>query len=56
MDRLRNSKVLYLRGIGPKRAELLDKQLGIRSYRDLLFHFPTRYVDRSSIYRIADFS
>ena len=56
MDRLRNSKVMYLRGIGPKRAELLDKQLGIRSYRDLLFHFPTRYVDRSSIYRIADFS
>ena len=55
MDRLRNRNVMYLRGIGPKRAELLDKQLGIRSYRDLLYHFPMRYVDRSSIYRIADF-
>lgn len=55
MERLRNSNVMYLRGIGPKRAELLDKQLGIRSYRDLLYHFPTRYVDRSTVYRVADF-
>lgn len=55
MDRLRNSNVMYLRGIGPKRAELLDKQLGIRSYRDLLYHFPARYLDRSSVYRVADF-
>ncbi|WP_295729707.1 ATP-dependent DNA helicase RecG [uncultured Muribaculum sp.] len=55
MEKLRNSNVMYLRGIGPRRAELLDKQLGIRSYRDLLYHFPTRYVDRSMMYRVADF-
>jgi ATP-dependent DNA helicase RecG len=56
MERLRNTNVMYLRGIGPKRAELLNKQLGIHSYRDLLYHFPMRYVDRSAIYRIADFT
>ena len=52
MNRLRNLDIKYLKGIGPKRAELLGKQLGIKSYRDLLYHFPTRYLDRSSIYRV----
>ncbi len=42
--------------MGPKRAELLEKNLGIRTYHDLLFHFPTHYVDRRSIYRIRDFA
>ena len=56
MNRLRNLDIKYLKGIGPKRAELLGKQLGIKSYRDLLYHFPTRYLDRSSIYRVRDLS
>ncbi len=41
--------------MGPKRAELLDKKLGIRTYHDLLYHFPTHYVDRTTIRRIVDF-
>ncbi len=41
--------------MGPKRAELLDKNLGIRTYHDLLYHFPTHYVDRTTIRRIVDF-
>lgn len=56
MNRLRNLDIKYLKGIGPKRAELLGKQLGIKSYRDLLYHFPTRYLDRSSIYRVKNLS
>lgn len=48
--------IKFLRGIGPKRAELLDKNLGIKSYYDLLYHFPTHYIDRRSIYRIIDFA
>ncbi|MCM1076657.1 MAG: ATP-dependent DNA helicase RecG [Bacteroides sp.] len=48
--------IKFLRGIGPKRAELLDKNLGIKTYHDLLFHFPTHYIDRRSIYRIIDFA
>ena len=46
MNRLRELDIKFLKGIGPKRAELLSKQLGIKTYRDLLFHFPTRYLDR----------
>lgn len=55
MDRLRATDIKYLKGIGPKRAELLGKNLGIATYRDMIYHFPTSYVDRSTIRRIADF-
>ncbi len=55
MNRLRSLDIKFLRGIGPKRAELLNKQLGISSYRDLLYHFPHRYVDRSTFYKISQF-
>lgn len=48
--------IKYLKGIGPKRAELLDKNLGIKTYYDLLYHFPTHYIDRRSVYRIIDFA
>lgn len=54
MNRLRTLDIKYLKGVGPKRAELLDKQLGIKSYYDLLCHFPNHYLDRSSIYKIRD--
>ncbi len=54
MNRLRTLDIKYLKGVGPKRAELLDKQLGIKSYYDLLSHFPNHYLDRSSIYKICD--
>jgi len=52
---LRNTDIKYLRGIGPKRAELLDKNLGIKTYHDMLYHFPTHYVDRTTIRLIRDF-
>lgn len=51
-----DTDIKFLKGFGPKRADLLEKNLGIRTYRDLLYHFPTSYIDRSSIRRIADFS
>lgn len=56
MKGLRRMDIKFLRGIGPKRAELLEKNLGIKTYHDLLFHFPTHYIDRRSIYRIIDFA
>ena len=39
MDRLRHTDIKFLRGMGPKRAELLDKNLGIKTFHDLLYHF-----------------
>lgn len=54
MNRLRQLDIKYLKGVGPKRAELLEKELGIRTYYDLLHHFPSHYLDRSSIYKVKD--
>jgi ATP-dependent DNA helicase RecG len=47
-----NTGVVYLKGVGPYRAELLRK-LGIVVARDLLFHVPHRYEDASTIAPIA---
>ena len=46
------SPIAYLRGLGPQRALLLQKELQISSFGDMLFHFPFRYVDRSRIDQI----
>ena len=54
MNSLRNIDIKFLKGVGPKRAELLMKELGIRTFYDLLHHFPNYYIDRSSIYKIRD--
>jgi ATP-dependent DNA helicase RecG len=44
--------VTYLKGVGPRRAELL-KRLNIFTARDLLFHIPHRYEDASTVQQIA---
>ena len=54
MNQLRKSEIKYLSGVGPKRAELLAKQLDIHSFYDLLYYFPFRYIDRSTIHHITD--
>ena len=40
--------------MGPRRTELLNKELGIATWGDLLEHFPYKYVDRSRIYRSSE--
>lgn len=54
MNSLRALDIKYVKGIGPKRAELLEKQLGIRTAYDLVRHYPTHYIDRSKYYAIRD--
>ena len=49
------TEIKYLKGIGPKRAQLLEKELGIRTYGDLIAHYPTSYLDRTSYYNISNF-
>ncbi len=46
--------IQFLPGVGPKRAELLRKELGVDSVADLLSLYPFRYIDKSSIIRICD--
>lgn len=56
METLRTFDIKFIKGIGPKRAEMLEKQLGISSAYDLLYHFPTHYIDRSRFYQIRQFT
>ncbi|MCC6280282.1 MAG: ATP-dependent DNA helicase RecG [Saprospiraceae bacterium] len=49
-----DSNIEYLKGVGPQRADVLKKELGIFTCRDLLFHFPFRYIDRTKFHRIRD--
>ena len=45
--------IVYLKGVGPNRADLLKKELGIHSFQDLLNLFPNRYLDRTQYYKIV---
>ncbi|MBQ3814252.1 MAG: ATP-dependent DNA helicase RecG [Bacteroidales bacterium] len=49
-----DTSIQYLPGVGPKRAELLQNELGISTVGDLVRLYPFRYIDRSVIVRIAD--
>jgi ATP-dependent DNA helicase RecG len=44
----------YLKGVGPIRADLLKKELGIFTYNDLLQHYPFRYIDKSKLHNISE--
>ena len=49
-----DKELTYLPGIGPKRAELLQKELGLRTWEDLLYYFPYKHIDRSRLYRTSE--
>lgn len=53
MDSL-HTEIKYLKGVGPKRAELLERELGVRTVDDLIHLYPFRYMDRSTFVRICD--
>ncbi|HOF21038.1 MAG TPA: ATP-dependent DNA helicase RecG [Bacteroidales bacterium] len=54
MQDLLETNITYLPGVGPRRAELLNSELNISTYRDLLYYFPYKYIDRTRFYRIAE--
>ena len=49
-----STPIEFLKGIGPKRAEALAEDLGIRTFGDLLFHLPFRYEDRTRFHRVSE--
>ncbi|HET6255656.1 MAG TPA: ATP-dependent DNA helicase RecG [Puia sp.] len=53
-NNLLSSPIEYLKGVGPQRAELLQKELGIFTFQDLLEHYPYRHVDRTKINLIRE--
>ena len=49
-----DSTITYLPGIGPQRAKMLEAELGIKTWRDLLYTFPYKHIDRSRLYKIRE--
>ena len=54
MSELSTRDIKYLPGVGPQRAAVLNKELEVHSFKDLLYYFPYKYVDRSRIYTISE--
>ena len=54
MEDLRQQAVNYLPGIGPQRAKMLEAELGIKTWHDLLYTFPYKHIDRSRLYKIRE--
>lgn len=54
MNQFFDTNITYLKGVGPKKAELLSKELGISTFFDLLNYFPFRYIDKSRVYKVKD--
>ena len=54
MNQILEQDIKYLKGVGPKRAELLNKELNIFTFGDLLYYFPYKYIDRSKFYKIKE--
>lgn len=46
--------IQYIKGIGPKKAEILKKSIDIETVNDLLEYFPFRYEDRSRLFKIHE--
>ena len=46
--------IKFLPGVGPQRAELLRKELKIFTFRDLLYYFPYKYIDRTKFHKISE--
>ena len=49
-----DQEIKFLPGVGPKRAELLTKELKIKTFGDLLYYFPYKYIDRTKFYSISE--
>lgn len=49
-----DSPIEFLKGVGPSKGDLLKKELSIFTFRDLLMHFPFRYVDKTKFHKIKD--
>lgn len=51
---LLQTPIEFLKGVGPKRADVLRKEFEIFTFEDLLLYYPYRHIDKSKIYKIAD--
>ena len=54
MSEFFNTKIEFLKGVGPQRSALLNKELKIFTFGDLIQHYPFRYEDRTKFYKISE--
>ena len=54
MPNILDSDIKFLPGVGPRRAALLASELGITTFRDMLYTFPFRYIDRTKFYAVRE--
>ncbi|MBI9066175.1 MAG: ATP-dependent DNA helicase RecG [Salinivirgaceae bacterium] len=54
MPTVLDENITYLKGVGPNKANVLASELNIKTYGDLLFHFPYKYVDRTKFYKLNE--
>lgn len=54
MPEFLETDIKYLKGVGEARAKTLTKEIGVANFRDLLYYFPFRHVDRSRFYMISE--
>lgn len=54
MQEFLSTSIEFLKGVGPQRSALLNKELGVFTYSDLLCHYPFRYEDRTKFFTIAE--
>ncbi len=53
---LLSSEITFLSGVGPQRAAILNKELSIFTFEDLLYYFPYKYEDRTKFYALKEIS
>ena len=49
-----NTSLIHLPSLGEKKAQLLSSEVDIETYRDLLYYFPFRYIDRTQVFKVRD--
>jgi len=49
-----STPITYLPGVGPQRAKLLESELNISTFRDLLYYFPYKHIDRTRLYYVHE--
>ena len=54
MSELLDSEIKFLPGVGPRRAELLSAEADIHTFRDLVYYFPYKYVDKTRYYKVNE--
>uniref|UniRef100_UPI0032169B55 ATP-dependent DNA helicase RecG n=1 Tax=uncultured Draconibacterium sp. TaxID=1573823 RepID=UPI0032169B55 len=54
MPEFLDQEIKFLPGVGPKRAEIINKELKIKTFGDLIYYYPYKYIDRTKFYKISE--